>query len=163
MAPYTYDLGITLVMPEAGPIWPPKTQCNAKPFFKFFFHFLLLFLLLVTFVNYFLLLKRASWIFLFYLLIVEGEGVCLYIFFLKKFYSWRGRGGCMLMFFSPPSFDMWKEEKKGVSFFLNLFFHCWVVREGEGVDYFLQIHNGRGVGVKSSHFQNSRHSWALIL
>jgi hypothetical protein len=26
--------------------------------------------------------------------------------------------------FFPLSFDMWKEEGKGVSFFLNIFFHC---------------------------------------
>jgi hypothetical protein len=26
--------------------------------------------------------------------------------------------------FFPPSFEMWKEEGKGVSFFLNLFFNC---------------------------------------
>jgi hypothetical protein len=26
------------------------------------------------------------------------------------------------MFFFPPSLDMWKEEGKGVSFFLNFFF-----------------------------------------
>jgi hypothetical protein len=34
----------------------------------------------------------------------------------------RGRGW-RLMFFFPPSLDMWKEEGKGVSFFLNFFFH----------------------------------------
>jgi hypothetical protein len=39
-----------------------------------------------------------------------------------------------------------------------------MVKEGEGVDFFLQIHNGRrgGLVVKSSHFQNTKHSWALI-
>jgi hypothetical protein len=38
-----------------------------------------------------------------------------------------------------------------------------MVKEGEGVEFFLQIHNGRrGLVVKSSHFQNTKHSWALI-
>ncbi len=47
------------------------------------------------------------------------------------------------VFFFPPSFDMWKEEGKGLLFF-NHYFHCWVAREGEGVDFFVQFHNGMG-------------------
>jgi hypothetical protein len=41
--------------------------------------------------------------------------VCL-DFFLN-FFTLEGEGGCRLMFFFPPSFDMWKEEGKGVTFF----------------------------------------------
>jgi len=35
--------------------------------------------------------------------------------------------------FFLPSFDMWKEEGKGMIFFLILFFHCGVARDrGQG-------------------------------
>ncbi len=84
-------------------------------FFLTFFTFCYFFLLLVTFVNYFLLLKGANWIVLFCLLIVEGEGLCLD--FLKISFTLEGEGGCKLMFFFLPSFDMWKEEGKGDTFF----------------------------------------------
>ncbi len=40
--------------------------------------------------------------------------MCFYLFF--KSFTLEG-GGCRLMFFFPPSFDMWKEEGKGVTFF----------------------------------------------
>jgi hypothetical protein len=40
-----------------------------------------------------------------------------------------------MFFFSLPSLDMWKEEGKGVSFFLNFFFHCLEAREG-GLGFF---------------------------
>ncbi len=43
----------------------------------------------------------------------------LFNFFLKFL---KGRGGKGYVFFSPPSFDMWKEEGKGVSFFLKTIF-----------------------------------------
>jgi len=56
-----------------------------------FYYFLLLFLPIVTFVNYFILLKWVSWIVLNYFLIFQGgKGV---VWFLKKtYYYWRGRG-----------------------------------------------------------------------
>ncbi len=37
--------------------------------------------------------------------------------FFLNFFTLEGEGGCRLMFFFPPSFDMWKEEGKGVTFF----------------------------------------------
>ncbi len=37
----------------------------------------------------------------------------------------EGEGGAYkFMFFFSPSFDIWKEEGKRVSFFSKLFFHC---------------------------------------
>ncbi len=43
-----------------------------------------------------------------------------------------------------PSFEMWKEEGKGVIFSLQFFFHCGIAEEGKGF-FFLQIHYvGRG-------------------
>jgi hypothetical protein len=47
-------------------------------------------------------------------------------FFFLIFFLLRGRGGTSKFFF-PPSFDMWKEEGKGVSFFLNFFFSLFRV------------------------------------
>jgi hypothetical protein len=61
------------------------------------------------------------------LFIVQGEeGPCLGFFFLLGLLLLRGRegGGYKFMFFFSPSFDMWKEEGKRVSFFSKLFFHC---------------------------------------
>jgi hypothetical protein len=45
-----------------------------------------------------------------------------------------------------PSFEMWKEEGKGVIFSLQVFFHCGIVEERRGKGFFfLQIHyGGRG-------------------
>jgi hypothetical protein len=51
--------------------------------------------------------------------------VCLdfYLFFILLLL--RGRGGYKFMFLFSPSFDMWKEEGKRVSFFFQFFFfHC---------------------------------------
>ncbi len=42
----------------------------------------------------------------------------------------KGKGVQVNVFFFPPPFDMWKEEGKGVFFFLKLFFHCLMAREG---------------------------------
>ncbi len=42
------------------------------------------------------------------------------------------------------SFEMWKEEGKGVIFSLKFFFHCGMAEEGKGF-FLLQIHyGGRG-------------------
>ncbi len=56
------------------------------------------FLLLVTFKNYFLLLRGATRIVLLYLFIVQGEGVRLDFIFLISFTLER-EGGYKLMFF----------------------------------------------------------------
>jgi hypothetical protein len=53
-------------------------------------------------------------------LIVQGEGVCLYLFILISF-SIEGEGVEVNVLVSP-SFDMWKEEGKRVGFFLKFFF-----------------------------------------
>jgi hypothetical protein len=56
--------------------------------------------------------KGCKLIFYFYFLLLKGRGVEVNVFFL-------------------PSFDMWKEEGKGMIFiyFLILFFHCGVARD----------------------------------
>ncbi len=76
------------------------------------------FLLLATFINYFLLLRGAKGIILLYLFIFRGEGVRLDFFIFKFFLPLRGRGGTSNCFFFP-SFDMWREEGTGLSFFLK--------------------------------------------
>ncbi len=53
-------------------------------------------------------------------MIVQGEGVCLYLFILISF-SIEGEGVEVNVLVSP-SFDMWKEEGKRVGFFLKFFF-----------------------------------------
>jgi len=53
-------------------------------------------------------------------LIVEGEGVWL-DFFFKFLLLLRGRGVEVNVFF-PPSFNVWKEEGKGVSLGFKTFF-----------------------------------------
>ncbi len=70
-------------------------------------------------------------------MIVEGEGVCFDLIF-NFFYS-LGRG-CKLMFFFLPSFDMWKEEGKQVSFFFKYFFFIdeWL-RKGRGLIFFYKF------------------------
>jgi hypothetical protein len=60
-------------------------------------------LLLVTFKNYFLLLRGARGIVLLYLFIVQGEGVRLDFIFLISFTLERDGGYKLLFFFSPPS------------------------------------------------------------
>jgi hypothetical protein len=59
----------------------------------------LTFLLLVTFINYFLLLRGARGIILLYLFIVRGEGVRLDFIYLFIFYPWGGGGGTSNCFF----------------------------------------------------------------
>jgi hypothetical protein len=44
-------------------------------------------------------------------------------------------GGLGLIFFSP-SFDMCKEDRKGVNFSVRFLFHYWMAREG-GQGFFL--------------------------
>ncbi len=51
-----------------------------------------------------------------------------------------GGAGWRLVFFFP-SFEMWKEEGKGVFFLLNFFFIMEWLRKGK-VFFFLQIHYG---------------------
>jgi len=83
---------------------------------------LLFFLQLVTFINYFLVLRRARGIVLLVIFIVSGKG-CALILFFKILILLRGRGrGFKFMFYFSPSFDMWKEKRKGPCFFLNFFF-----------------------------------------
>jgi hypothetical protein len=53
-------------------------------------------------------------------LIVQGEGVHLYLFILISF-TIEGEGVEVNVLVSP-SFDMWKEERKRVSFFFLIFF-----------------------------------------
>ncbi len=53
-------------------------------------------------------------------LIVQGEGMCLYLFILI-FFTIEREGVEVNVFFSP-SFDMWKEEGKRVSSFRKTFF-----------------------------------------
>ncbi len=83
---------------------------------------MLLFLLFVTFINYFFLLRGARGIVLLHLFIVQGEGVRLDFIFLISFTLERDGGYKLMFFFFPPSFDMWKEEGKGVTFFLKTIF-----------------------------------------
>jgi hypothetical protein len=62
-------------------------------------------------------------------------------------------GGCRLIFFSPPSFDMWKEEGKGVYFFLTTLFSFIVEWLGRVVRVFFSFDmlkgDGRGRGLNS--------------
>jgi hypothetical protein len=67
--------------------------------------------LLVTFMNYFLLLRGARGIVLLYLFIVQGEGMRLDFIFLISFTLER-EGGYKLMFFFFPSF-IWHVEGRG--------------------------------------------------
>ncbi len=57
-----------------------------------------------------------------------------------------------------PSFEMWKEEGKGVIFSLQFFFHCGIAEEGKGFYFFTNSLWGEGL-VESGYFQNIRHSW----
>ncbi len=59
------------------------------------------FLLLITFINYFLLLRRARGIVLLYLFIIQGEEVCLDFYFFN-FFTVEGEGGYKFMFFFSP-------------------------------------------------------------
>jgi hypothetical protein len=69
----------------------------------------------------------------------------------------KGRGkGVEVGFF--PSFEMWKEEGKGVIFSLQFFFHCGIAEEGKGFYFFTNSLWGEGL-VESGYFQNIRHSW----
>jgi hypothetical protein len=70
----------------------------------------------------------------------------------------RGRGRGVEVDFFFPSFEMWKEEGKGVNFSLKFFFHCGVVEEGKGFFFFTNSLWGEGL-VESGYFQNTRHSW----
>jgi hypothetical protein len=85
------------------------------------FHFLLLFLLVVTFVNYFLLLKGGKFNCLKKNLIVEGGRGVVKFYFLKLFFVVEGARGVEVNFLSL-SFDLWKKEGRGISFFLKTFF-----------------------------------------
>ncbi len=49
-------------------------------------------------------------------------------------------------FFFFPSFEMWKEEGKGVIFSLKLFFHCGMAEEGKGFFFFYKFIMGGRVG-----------------
>jgi hypothetical protein len=65
--------------------------------------------------------------------------VCL-DFFIFLFLTVEGEGGGGWFFF--PSFEMWKEEGKGVIFSIKFFFHYGMAEEGKGFFFFLQIHYG---------------------
>jgi hypothetical protein len=107
------------------------------------------FLLFVIFINYFLLLRMARGIILLYLVIVQGEGVHLDLFIFNFFYSWGKKGVQVNVFFFPPSFDMWKEEGKGVSFFFSKpFFHCLGFRvEGAHLNANWLVHTIFGINL----------------
>jgi len=68
----------------------------------------------------------------------------------------RGRGWRLVFFF--PSFEMWKEEGKGVIFSLKFFFYYGMAEEGKGFFFFTNSLWGEGL-VESGYFQNIRHSW----
>ncbi len=78
-------------------------------------------------------------------------------FFIFLFLLLRGRGRGVEVDFSP-SFEMWKEEGKGVIFSLQFFFHCGIAEEGKGFFFFTNSLWGEGL-VESGYFQNTRHSW----
>lgn len=67
--------------------------------------------------------RRARGTLLLALFIVRGgeEGVCLGF---NSFTVEGEGGGYKFMFSFSPSFDIWKEEGKRVSFFSKLFSHC---------------------------------------
>jgi hypothetical protein len=79
---------------------------------------LLLFLLFVTFINYFLLLRRARVYIVF--IVRGGERVSLYLFILISFVvereAWR------LMFFFLLHLTCARRRGRGVSFFRKVFF-----------------------------------------
>jgi len=130
-----------------------------------FCYFLLLFLLLVTFWNYFLLLKVQC--LLLFLLLVTFINCFFYCWkrpgesFTYIFSLFRGRG-CSLIFyfclllrgrgkevgFFFVSFEMWKEEGKGVIFTLKLFFSLWNGWGRERFFFFYKFIMGGGVGWK---------------
>jgi hypothetical protein len=77
--------------------------------------------------------------------------------FFYFFLLFRGRRrGVEVGFF--PSFEMWKEEGKGVIFSLQFFFHCGIAEEGKGFFFFTNSLWGEGL-VESGYFQNTRNSW----
>jgi hypothetical protein len=71
---------------------------------------LLLFLLFVTFINYFLLLRKAR---VYIVFIVRGGKGYTLIFFLFFFFTVEGEGDGGECFFLL-SFDVWKVEGKGM-------------------------------------------------
>jgi hypothetical protein len=73
--------------------------------------------------NYFLLLRGAKGIVLLYLFIVQGEGVCLDLFFLNSF-TLEGEGGYKLMVFFLLHLTYGRRRGKGLVFFSKLFFRC---------------------------------------
>jgi hypothetical protein len=67
------------------------------------------------------------------------------ILFIFNSFTLDGKGGYKLMFFFSPSFDMWKEEGKWVSFFFKIFFSLLNGYGGGGQGFFLCI-CWRGMG-----------------
>jgi hypothetical protein len=57
----------------------------------------------------------------------------------------RGKGRGVEVGFFFPSFEMWKEEGKGVIFSLKYFFHCGMAKEGKDF-FFYKFIMGRRVG-----------------
>ncbi len=84
---------------------------------------MLLFLLLVNFINYFLLLRRAKGIVLLYLFIVQGEGVCLDYFF-KNSFTVEGEGGYKFMFFFLLHLTCGRRRGSKLVSFSKKNFHC---------------------------------------
>jgi hypothetical protein len=66
---------------------------------------------------------RARGSLLLALFIVRGKKGCALVLILLLLRGREGGGVQVYVFFSP-SFDIWKEEGKRVSFFSKLFFHC---------------------------------------
>jgi hypothetical protein len=81
-------------------------------------------------------------------------------FFILFFFTIEGEGRWRLIFFSP-SFEMWKEEGKGVNFSLKIFFHCGVAEEGKVFFFLTNSLWGEGL-VESDYFQSTRPSWVWI-
>ncbi len=91
--------GLRLFDHKKSSALPSCFNVVASCFFQNFFSLFVIFLLLVTFINYFLLLRKAKGIILLYLLhCLKGASAPWFFFYF--FYCWRG-GGWRLMFFSP--------------------------------------------------------------
>ncbi len=119
---------------------------TARKFCKLFFtaergkvcYFLLLFLLLVTFINYFLLLRRARVYILF--IVRRGKGCTLNFFLL--FFTVEGEGGGVNVFFPLH----WKCGRRRGERGWKCIFHCGEAREGKGVIFFTNSLWDRGKG-----------------
>jgi hypothetical protein len=67
----------------------------------------------------------------------------IFLFFFLILLRGRGRGVEVGFF---PSFEMWKEEGKGVIFSLKFVFRCGMAEEGKGLFFFYKFIMGGRVG-----------------